>query len=465
MMNPESLDSRPAFLPVWALLYERWAILLLGILVASLVGFGISFLVPESYRVRSSLIVLPPASAERLKLTPDLPHVSTLHTLAMSPGLLETLVQRIQDQRLLVDQIEKKVATSGEEANWEEILAMPPEQAAAFLGAEPTRPFLLAWQDLPDAELIPGYAAFEEDAFADKDAIALSERMTASIHTSLETNVTTDFQPILNLEVEWESRESAALVADLWARVIARYVDEIYLEPTLVLQSHRETQLLEFERRLSEVDRRLADLSSSEDLDSLRSQYESVLTELYGPDPAPAEVEEASRVVVIEADTEEVSLVRQAAEAERNLAAARARFAALQPTEATGGEEFAAPRIRLKEMEAEAETILSRKNRLEAEAEEINTRLGPAEAKRQRLEREKETLSTAYERVQKEGGYEARSTDYTRVVSLRKSPPPMLPEKAFRPRHWLFAAIGGLLALAMLPTWLVLRDRYRAAKA
>ena len=276
-------NNRPAD-PAWIVLLDSWKPIVLGTVFVCLAAFLIALLLPKSYLVVTSIQTLVPEYAKRLAIPPEPVHVRTLRTLATAPTILDSLIERIQKQKAIVETLALRLSEEDPEGKglWEKIAQMSASEAASLLEIELDDEFKNAWEDLPPAELLVGYSHFSDKKLRKMDSLVLAQRLSASTHSSRETNITTEYQPILTLKVEWGTEESAAIVAHCWARTILRYFETSYVVPTEHLQQNKQQAGEGFEKRISELAAQEEAIVRDSSYFANLSQRDFRLQQLYG---------------------------------------------------------------------------------------------------------------------------------------------------------------------------------------
>jgi len=319
--------------PGWIVVVDRWRVVVLGALLVCTLSLVVSFFLPERYQVVTSIQSLTPDYASDLRLPPNKVHITTLQTLALSPSVLDTLLQKIRVQKELVGLVSQRLLSDskGEPSDvWERISTMSAQEAATLLGAELTEDFASAWENLPSSSLLPGYLDFKEKTLAEMGALRLTERLSASTYSSLETNITTQYQPILNLAAEWDTRETAAIVAYVWAKTTVNFYNATYLVPTENLQLGKKASAARFENGLAELSRRKARVKSEASFSGNLSERNALLAQLFGV--SEQEISSATEPPPAESERDRESLVRLLIESEVRAASLEEEISQLEET-------------------------------------------------------------------------------------------------------------------------------------
>ncbi|NUN94910.1 MAG: hypothetical protein HUU16_01940 [Candidatus Omnitrophica bacterium] len=271
--------------PPWAqpggrtilVLLDNWRSILSATLGTMVVAVVVALLLPKTYRASCTILVALPRYVENLKLPPPPVDMTTVHTLATSTTILQAIPPLVEKQRDLVARAKEKL---GDQA-WSKIGAMDATAAASLLGQDFNEEFKTAWEDLPPDYLLPGYLEFEEDAFARVDPLVLIRALEAMIKTSVETNTTTEYQPLLTLSAEWDTERTAAVLSHCWAKILLRAVKRDITEPVLADQAQRLRQVVETGDQLKDAVSKLQELEAKELLAIKTQERDATLKDLY----------------------------------------------------------------------------------------------------------------------------------------------------------------------------------------
>jgi len=203
------------------------------------VAAGVSLILPKTYRASTTVMVLPPRYAATLEVPPQPLAMPSIQAIATSYPVLQDLLADLAVKRELVS----RIASRSTDASTGSPSAMSATQAAELLEVPKTEVFEKAWSGMPPEDLISGFSDFTDRDLADLDPIELSKSLAANIRTSMETNLTTRYQPIRTLSGDWRTPEGAALLSCLWARAVSRALDEEIVSASLRVQEEKRDRI------------------------------------------------------------------------------------------------------------------------------------------------------------------------------------------------------------------------------
>jgi hypothetical protein len=240
---------------------------------------GVALILPKTFRASGVVLVSLPRYASTLKLPPPPVDMTTVHTLATSYSVLQEMLAKVQAQREMVTAAAAKI--EGDSTLWNRLGVLSATQAAELLGWRNDLVFRDDWEDLPPDYLLPGFLEFGEEDLAKLDPMLLGKALEAKIKVSIETNATTEYQPLLTLSAEWNTERTAAILVHCWAKTLIASVLRDVVQPTVSTQKFRLTQIDKTDAALQEVVEDLQNLESKSLLAIKEQERESILKDLY----------------------------------------------------------------------------------------------------------------------------------------------------------------------------------------
>lgn len=413
---------------------------------ASLVALAL----PRGYRSGCLILVNPPRTAASLKVAPEPLHMTTVHALANSDFVLDRTLDLLERRRAAVGRVLESLQSNpvrGEGDRWRTLEGLSPVQAGALAGGEDPEGFAEVWEDLPPASLLPSLMDIDLEYIRKLDPILFRKHLSSRIRTSLENMHQVEYQPVLELEVDWASPGGAALTAHTWAGALIRTLREQHLEPTLELQAMFRDRLMQVDQSIDRLDERIEQIRDESGLRRSEGAKQAALEALYGEtvriaDPLVRTASlELARVEpnyqLNEGLSEVVARIRSGLARSESLIAARNDL--LLQTQNPQTDEPSRLQA-LSELEVLGRRIEEETANLEAlsrDSSAARAALAKAEAERVVEERKREHL------VQ-QGALEAMSVNYEEMWGVRLMTPPTPPRTHSSPVVWKFAALGAL---------------------
>jgi hypothetical protein len=364
--------------------------------------------------------------------------------------------------RSLVEATEKQDETLAGDL-WREIENLSASQASSRLDRPEDPKFLAIWEDLPPVYLLPGMMDLDEQYLRSLDAILIKKHLNSKIRTSLENMHQVEYQPVLELEAEWESPTGAALVSHAWAKTLIRTLREQYLDPTLELQSIVRSRFSEVENRIVEIRDRIQKIQEESQLSSLIREKENLLLSLYGNverlaerNILPVSGEKQSEEPLVAAtedlaeDLDEIlgtlrdtdSLLAQRGELEEEL---RVLEGLPDPSQEQTD--------RLNLLKNRIQTVVDRMRPLEGELTELHERIFETKAEVAAFEADLKVEELKRDYLIRRGAYESQNVNYSEMLGLRLMSPPTPARTPVSPVPWkivLIAALAGFVGMCFL---------------
>lgn len=263
--------------PLWILLLH-WKVICGITLVAMILAALVSGFVPKVFRASSTLMVASPRYTQNLKLPPPSIDMTTVKTLSNSYTTYQIVISRLRTQAGIINSLHDKIQS---EDPWAAIAATSATEAANLLGWPLDESFREAWADLPPAYLLPAYLGFDEDFFAELDPIQLGKYLNSQIKTSKETNMTTEYQPLITLTAESSSQQAAALLVFIWSKTIQGIIQTDFIGPVFKDQVKRLSQIQNTDEALEDVHKQIRDLLVLSEIDLKEKEKEAITATLY----------------------------------------------------------------------------------------------------------------------------------------------------------------------------------------
>lgn len=248
MIEMEERSTSPQSPPAWLRVSPNlWETFLLhfkrvvgGTLLVMAAAAAVSLLWPKTYRASSTIAILPPRYAVDLKVPPAPLSMPSVQAIAASQSVLQDLLADLTIKRTLIRRIRDRDA----QLDAGGVSVMTATQAAEALGVPNSDAFIHAWAGMPSQDLVSGFEDFRDRDLDRLDPIEISKHLSALIRTSLETNLTTEFQPLLTLSAEWRTPRSAALLSHLWANATLRALKRDLIETAKTSQQEHVQRVL-----------------------------------------------------------------------------------------------------------------------------------------------------------------------------------------------------------------------------
>lgn len=247
MIDMEERSTSPQPPPAWLSASPNlWETFLLhfrrvvgGTLLVMVAAAAASLLWPKTYRASSTIAILPPRYAANLKVPPAPLSMPSVQAIAASQSVLQDLLADLTIKRTLIRKVRE-----GDPQLAGAVSVMTATEAAEALGVPSSEAFKRAWAGMPPQDLVSGFEDFRDKDLDRLDPIEISKHLSALIRTSLETNLTTEFQPLLTLSAEWRTPRSAALLSQLWANATLRALKRDLIETAKTSQQDHVQRVL-----------------------------------------------------------------------------------------------------------------------------------------------------------------------------------------------------------------------------
>ncbi|MCA9446632.1 MAG: hypothetical protein KC931_05925 [Candidatus Omnitrophica bacterium] len=241
--NRSQSFATPAWLQPMPNLWETFLIhfrrILKWTLVVMVITAGITLVLPKTYRSTTLVLVLPPRYADSLEIPPQSLAMPTVQAIATSYPVLQDLLADLAVKRSIVEKLSHRLGSGAKAAS---AITESASQAASILEVPLNDAFEKAWRGMPDSNLAKGFDGFSDKEIDELDPNELSEYLNARINTTLETNLTTEYQPMLTLSADWRTPESSALLSFLWAKAVVRALEDEMVQESVRIQEEKMSQ-------------------------------------------------------------------------------------------------------------------------------------------------------------------------------------------------------------------------------
>ncbi len=252
----EDATSKPSDVPSWLSpipnLWETGLIhfkrILGTTLIVMIVTAIITLILPKTFRAKTTVMVLPPGYASNLEVPPQTLSMPTVQAIATSYPVLQDLLADLSIKREFARRLDERMAeseTGDANLSLSEVLTGSATTASEILRIPLTNQFAQAWRGMPPSDLASGFRDFTDHDLDTLDPNEISRYLSARITTSLETNLTTRYQPILTLSSDWRTPSSSALLSYLWAHAVLRSLEDEIVQSSIRVQSEKKRQVEE----------------------------------------------------------------------------------------------------------------------------------------------------------------------------------------------------------------------------
>jgi LPS O-antigen subunit length determinant protein (WzzB/FepE family) len=261
------------------LLLCRWRFLAAGTLIIMIAAAVGTFMAEETYESSAKLLVSSPKFATGLDVFPRQLSEPTFGQMAQSGVVYEDLIQVMQalHKALLNTRDDREAALETARG----ILRSSTQELATRFGWEPSDAKITAVQAL-SAKDIAGLRMIDPDAFEVMDTRTLSEMLDVKSEIEFEGPNVIQWEPLIELKARASAPETAASIANIWARITlehVRAVVELGTEDALEQLSNAYTSA---QGALQAVQERIKSLNQTTMGDAKKERLKGILEDMYG---------------------------------------------------------------------------------------------------------------------------------------------------------------------------------------
>lgn len=269
-------ESSPAGLELATFLRLLWSNrkwLVITVLGGMFLAGVASYLVDETYKARSKVLVEVPKRREKSEIFGDPLTVLGYDSLL---GADESFLRVLEALKSLRQSV---LALQQEGASLEEVAAMSQAEIAGRTRAATEETNLLAALSLAD---LRGLTHYTPEDFEKLEFESFKKKFLSHTSVEKETGVSITYSPIIDLDATGDTPEKAALLANLWALTFIEHVRETISEKSgqivdEILQVYQSTQ-----EKLEEANKKVEQYRQEIGLAGLRQELEAKQLSLYG---------------------------------------------------------------------------------------------------------------------------------------------------------------------------------------